>query len=55
MCQKQEAKGEVPFADQHVHLRRGDIIGIVGVWPLSLKYFFMYADDVQFPGRTNPK
>jgi len=31
MCQSQEAKeGGVPFADQHEHLRRGDIIGIVG-------------------------
>lgn len=31
MCQLQEAKeGGVPFADQHEHLRRGDIIGIVG-------------------------
>lgn len=31
MCQSQEAKeGGVPFEDQHEHLRRGDIIGIVG-------------------------
>jgi lysyl-tRNA synthetase, class II len=30
MCQGQEAKGDVPFEDQHEHLRRGDIIGIVG-------------------------
>ncbi|EPE25267.1 Class II aaRS and biotin synthetase [Glarea lozoyensis ATCC 20868] len=31
MCQSQEAKEDgVPFADQHEHLRRGDIIGIVG-------------------------
>ncbi|KAI4097756.1 MAG: hypothetical protein LQ344_000028 [Seirophora lacunosa] len=30
MCQAQEAAGEVPFEEQHEHLRRGDIIGIVG-------------------------
>ncbi|ROT36603.1 lysyl-tRNA synthetase [Sodiomyces alkalinus F11] len=30
MCQAQEAQGSVPFDEQHVHLRRGDIIGIVG-------------------------
>ncbi|KAH8750880.1 putative Lysyl-tRNA synthetase, cytoplasmic [Hyaloscypha finlandica] len=31
MCQMQEAKeGGVPFEEQHEHLRRGDIIGIVG-------------------------
>ncbi|KAL2756004.1 hypothetical protein ACRALDRAFT_2104626 [Sodiomyces alcalophilus JCM 7366] len=30
MCQSQEAQGSVPFDEQHVHLRRGDIIGIVG-------------------------
>ncbi|KAI4273683.1 MAG: hypothetical protein L6R35_006394, partial [Caloplaca aegaea] len=30
MCQAQEAAGEVPFEQQHEHLRRGDIIGIVG-------------------------
>ncbi|KAI9842881.1 MAG: lysyl-tRNA synthetase [Thelocarpon superellum] len=30
MCQSQEATGEVPFEAQHEHLRRGDIIGIVG-------------------------
>ena len=31
MCQAQEAKeGGVPFEAQHEHLRRGDIIGIVG-------------------------
>jgi lysyl-tRNA synthetase class 2 len=31
MCQSQEAKeGGVPFEEQHEHLRRGDIIGIVG-------------------------
>jgi lysyl-tRNA synthetase class 2 len=31
MCQLQEAKeGGVPFEAQHEHLRRGDIIGIVG-------------------------
>lgn len=31
MCQLQEAKeGGVPFEEQHEHLRRGDIIGIVG-------------------------
>jgi lysyl-tRNA synthetase class 2 len=30
MCQAQEAAGSVPFGEQHEHLRRGDIIGIVG-------------------------
>ncbi|KAF4624260.1 hypothetical protein G7Y89_g13916 [Cudoniella acicularis] len=31
MCQVQEAKeGGAPFAEQHEHLQRGDIIGIVG-------------------------
>ncbi|KAI1004228.1 Lysine--tRNA ligase [Podosphaera aphanis] len=31
MCQLQEAKQDgVPFMEQHEHLRRGDIIGIVG-------------------------
>ncbi|KAJ5125821.1 uncharacterized protein N7443_008865 [Penicillium atrosanguineum] len=30
MCQAQNATGSVPFAEQHEHLRRGDIIGIVG-------------------------
>ncbi|CZT43341.1 probable lysine-tRNA ligase [Rhynchosporium secalis] len=31
MCQVQEAKSDgVPFEQQHEHLRRGDIIGIVG-------------------------
>lgn len=30
MCQAQEVKGDVSFEDQHLHLRRGDIIGIVG-------------------------
>ncbi|MCJ1397445.1 lysyl-tRNA synthetase [Xylographa trunciseda] len=30
MCQAQEAAGSVPFEEQHEHLRRGDIIGIVG-------------------------
>ena len=30
MCQAQYAKGSVPFEQQHEHLRRGDIIGIVG-------------------------
>ncbi|KAL8781026.1 MAG: hypothetical protein Q9213_006203 [Squamulea squamosa] len=30
MCQAQEAAGSVPFEQQHEHLRRGDIIGIVG-------------------------
>ena len=30
MCQSQEATGDVPFEKQHEHLRRGDIIGIVG-------------------------
>jgi lysyl-tRNA synthetase, class II len=30
MCQAQEAQGDVSFEDQHLHLRRGDIIGIVG-------------------------
>ncbi|CRK19988.1 hypothetical protein BN1708_003269 [Verticillium longisporum] len=30
MCQAQEVTGDVSFDDQHLHLRRGDIIGIVG-------------------------
>ena len=30
MCQAQAATGDVPFDQQHEHLRRGDIIGIVG-------------------------
>lgn len=30
MCQAQEASGAVPFEAQHEHLRRGDVIGIVG-------------------------
>ena len=30
MCQAQESAGSVPFEAQHEHLRRGDIIGIVG-------------------------
>lgn len=30
MCQAQESTSEVPFIDQHEHLRRGDIIGIKG-------------------------
>lgn len=30
MCQAQEAGGAVPFEGQHEHLRRGDVIGIVG-------------------------
>ena len=30
MCQAQEAAESVPFEDQHKHLRRGDIIGVVG-------------------------
>lgn len=30
MCQAQEAAGNVQFEDQHEHLRRGDIIGIIG-------------------------
>lgn len=30
MCQAQEASGDVPFEAQHEHLRRGDIIGIIG-------------------------
>ncbi|MCJ1254226.1 lysyl-tRNA synthetase [Lignoscripta atroalba] len=30
MCQAQEASGSIPFEQQHEHLRRGDIIGIVG-------------------------
>ena len=30
MCQAQESKGDVPFEAQHEHLRRGDIIGVVG-------------------------
>ncbi|PLB41243.1 lysine--tRNA ligase KRS1 [Aspergillus candidus] len=30
VCQAQNAKGEVPFEAQHEHLRRGDIIGVIG-------------------------
>lgn len=30
VCQAQNATGDVPFEAQHEHLRRGDIIGIVG-------------------------
>ncbi|KAF2837629.1 putative Lysyl-tRNA synthetase [Patellaria atrata CBS 101060] len=30
MCQAQEATGDVPFEAQHEHLRRGDIIGVIG-------------------------
>jgi lysyl-tRNA synthetase class 2 len=31
MCQSQEAtEGGVPFEKQHEHLRRGDIIGVIG-------------------------
>ncbi|ETN39384.1 lysine-tRNA ligase [Cyphellophora europaea CBS 101466] len=30
MCQAQEAKGDTPFEQQHEHLRRGDIVGVVG-------------------------
>lgn len=30
MCQAQEAAGDVHFEQQHEHLRRGDIIGVVG-------------------------
>lgn len=30
MCQTQEAADDVPFEAQHEHLRRGDIIGIIG-------------------------
>lgn len=30
VCQAQHAQGNVPFEAQHEHLRRGDIIGIVG-------------------------
>ncbi|KAI4216920.1 MAG: hypothetical protein LQ351_000869 [Letrouitia transgressa] len=30
MCQLQEAVGDIPFEQQHEHLRRGDIVGIVG-------------------------
>ena len=30
MCQAQEASDTVPFEEQHEHLRRGDIIGIIG-------------------------
>ncbi|EEP76384.1 lysyl-tRNA synthetase [Uncinocarpus reesii 1704] len=29
-CQAQESTGDVPFEAQHEHLRRGDIIGIIG-------------------------
>lgn len=30
VCQAQNSKSEVPFEAQHEHLRRGDVIGIVG-------------------------
>jgi lysyl-tRNA synthetase, class II len=30
MCQSQEATGAVSFQQQHEHLRRGDVIGIIG-------------------------
>lgn len=30
MCQSNNATGDIPFADQHSHLRRGDVIGIIG-------------------------
>lgn len=30
MCQAQNAVGDVPFEEQHEHLRRGDVVGIVG-------------------------
>ncbi|KAL6714486.1 lysyl-tRNA synthetase [Lecanora helva] len=30
MCQAQEASGLIPFEEQHEHLRRGDIIGVIG-------------------------
>lgn len=29
-CMAQDVIGDVPFAEQHEHLRRGDVIGIVG-------------------------
>lgn len=32
MCQSQNAAGNVPFEKQHEHIRRGDVIGVVG-WP----------------------
>ena len=31
MCQSQYATGGRSFQEQHEHLRRGDVIGIVGV------------------------
>lgn len=45
MCQAQETTSAVPFEDQHEHLRRGDIVGIVGfpgrlVFILSFFYTF---------------
>lgn len=30
MCEAKEAAGDVPFVQQHEHLRRGDWIGVVG-------------------------
>lgn len=30
MCQAQEAAGNTSFEDQHEHLRRGDIVGVIG-------------------------
>lgn len=32
MCQSDNSKSSVPFEKQHEHIRRGDIIGVVG-WP----------------------
>ncbi|KAF7586426.1 lysyl-tRNA synthetase [Aspergillus hancockii] len=30
MCQAQHATGDIPFEAQHEHLRRGDVVGVVG-------------------------
>ncbi|KAL5115261.1 lysyl-tRNA synthetase [Pleosporales sp. CAS-2024a] len=30
MCQLQESKADVPFSQQHEHIQRGDIIGVIG-------------------------
>lgn len=44
MCQSQEATGSVSFQDQHEHIRRGDIIGIIGVG--ILREFVSLITDV---------
>ena len=47
MCQSQYATGKMSFHEQHEHLRRGDVIGIIGVsW--STDPIYDYADDSSF-------